>query len=675
MKNISKSKLNKRNLVFGLLLILIASLFTIGYTYAYFTDGSSTWENIFTAGTVIVKAGNIDGELIVKDTSGECKDVELEITNTGSKYSYVRALLEGGWSFAYHSNTANVKATYNINGQESELNASDSANYIDGTYRGDFESSYTKPEGLSWFTSYDETNPLLVEPTLPGTASTVSSTVETSNNSILTGSGQNTSNGPPTVDGLFYAKKDPDGNIDPNGISDSERYQLYATGTLGSKMYTYIDDTNEVLYVAVVTSHNVNDNVFDEPLTGNNITPYMQSAGWSGGGNVRPLFHLINSEYMGFKLEAGNCEVWEWKQGYAHYDGSKWVSDHLTNAGSYQNNQPPIIDSASSITWNLNNTKIYNVDTNQKEMLEANVPNPGASIWKSPFNSNDPNEVDQVIGYPNFSYFNESYLSNWLPDNKNAAGWEWSMVYEFSIDLSGCGTDQISIQNTQVHHSPSKTGDTDEYFFPGLSFIKKVSVDNGANYLDAKSMPYPVLPEGNKPYFKFIVENTGDLELDLKSVNDDVFGTIYSPNVHGSKIIEPGDKIELYYPYNNNDPFTPGTWDESEWEDYLNNDLNIYSGTVSVDFCDNGNANNGWSYDDGYYYFTEPLSPHEPGNSVTLCVKVCPEWPNGFDNAFKEFVFINIIAYVEAVQASNNAVYELWFDGDLSPGVSFTPKP
>jgi hypothetical protein len=76
--------------------------------------------------------------------------------------------------------------------------------------------------------------------------------------------------------------------------------------------------------------------------------------------------------------------------------------------------------------------------------------------WKSPFLSSSPDNVTLVPGYPTYSGGN--YL------------WEWSMVYEWSVNLgpsgTDCGDDPVFFITGQSHHSPPKCAGCDNDTFP-----------------------------------------------------------------------------------------------------------------------------------------------------------------------------------------------------------------
>ena len=58
----------------------------------------------------------------------------------------------------------------------------------------------------------------------------------------------------PTVDGLFYA------------LGDDSEYVLWNTSLYGSGLYIYYDAANTTLYVALVVTRAVNDNVGGTPI-------------------------------------------------------------------------------------------------------------------------------------------------------------------------------------------------------------------------------------------------------------------------------------------------------------------------------------------------------------------------------------------------------------------------
>ena len=246
--------------------------------------------------------------------------------------------------------------------------------------------------------------------------------------------------GPPTVNGLFY------------GNGDHLRYPAtpYAVSDQGSRLYvTLIDGT---LYVALVNDRSVNDNLFAPGPGGQQ--PYMNSGGW---GSHRTARRLIDSEYAEFTLTVGqgaNAVSYTWKQGYAGQPGLSatnanktlptWISDTTVSGGV--GTAPPGTNSASSLMWNMNNyaTRLA-AGTNTWTMPGTNT---DPNTWQSPFNPSAPNDVTQVDGFPATGQitFSETYE------------WEWSMVYEWSVDMTQFGASPVFVVTGSSHHSPKKTG-------------------------------------------------------------------------------------------------------------------------------------------------------------------------------------------------------------------------
>ena len=86
-----------------LLIVLIAGLAAAlagGYTMAYFTTKAVAPVNEFTAGTVLIEAGEVvtgDHDEILNWNPGKCTEVRYEITNQGSKCLFLRAKYEARW--------------------------------------------------------------------------------------------------------------------------------------------------------------------------------------------------------------------------------------------------------------------------------------------------------------------------------------------------------------------------------------------------------------------------------------------------------------------------------------------------------------------------------------------------------------------------------------------------
>jgi len=249
----------------------------------------------------------------------------------------------------------------------------------------------------------------------------------------------------PTVNGLFY------------GDGDESEYVLYNTSIGGSKLWYTVSGNR--LYVALVVDRSVNDNVFSPQSN----SAYTQSAGYP---NHRSAKKLTDSEFAQFTLTIGSTTI-EWQQGYAGQDNSStWVSNHLAGAGN--GTPPPDYISSSSIVWNFNNYannpspywNLYHGGTNLKD-------------WKSPFDPSDPDTVYP----PNPTYPDDPANPGNGLEGYPATGelgfstnyqWEWSMVYEWSCDLSTFGSDPIWVISGMSHHSPTKSYDWENDEFPPL---------------------------------------------------------------------------------------------------------------------------------------------------------------------------------------------------------------
>ncbi len=264
---------------------------------------------------------------------------------------------------------------------------------------------------------------------------------------------------PPTVNGLFY------------GDGDDAKYQLYATSEGGSGLYIYLDVPESQLYVALVVSHSVNDMVCTD--SGNRL--YTESAGW---GQHRSCKRASDSEFATFTFECapGSPRAWTWQQAMGCPQNftepeSSWVTDATCGPSSPAADWAPGITAATS--W------VKNVNTYQAAYPYGSpwppVPAPSWDFyvngidykknWKSPFVALSPNDVTQVIGYPTYSSYNQINANALQP-----GGWEWSMVYEWSIDMGPSGTDcsgqLIYVLSGNSHHSPPKTGDENDEFPP-----------------------------------------------------------------------------------------------------------------------------------------------------------------------------------------------------------------
>jgi hypothetical protein len=244
------------------------------------------------------------------------------------------------------------------------------------------------------------------------------------------------------VDGSFYC------------TDKAQYYTLFNTSFKDSPLYiSLIDDT---LYVAlVVRTDAVNDNV-----VGNR--PYTRSAGWNPPRSIR---RLTDSEYAEFELTIGG-QTWSWRQGYAgqvdqngnFFDGNEtnntnaggrtWMSGTEVAGGEAPGGLPPGLTMASSLAWNMNRyaANLSNPNNGSTGLWNMNVNGTGPGDWKSPFLASAPNNVAVVDGW-----------SDGQATCSTQFEWEWSMVYEFSVDLSSFGPNPIFVLSGNSHHSPMKS--------------------------------------------------------------------------------------------------------------------------------------------------------------------------------------------------------------------------
>ncbi|MEE8368085.1 MAG: GEVED domain-containing protein, partial [Thermoanaerobaculia bacterium] len=256
----------------------------------------------------------------------------------------------------------------------------------------------------------------------------------------------------PTVDGLFF------------GLGDNTLYQPYATSVNGSVLYIYYDGSTNTMYVALVVSHTVNDNVCspkgNKDYTASAIPPWTQH---------RSCKRASDSEFASFTLECapGSPRSWAWQQatGCALTAGppqSDWVSDPTCGASSPLADWPPGVEdnSATSFVANINTYQDAVPDTRAWDLYAF-----GDDIndWKSPFVASDPDDVTLVPGYPTYSDDDGNPMPLFFE-------WEWSSVYEWSVDLgpggTDCGDNVIVFITGNSHHSPGKHGSENDPFDP-----------------------------------------------------------------------------------------------------------------------------------------------------------------------------------------------------------------
>jgi len=245
----------------------------------------------------------------------------------------------------------------------------------------------------------------------------------------------------PTVNGLFY------------GNGDNLRYpsRPYAYSVGESRLYATV--INQTLYVALVLNRHVNDNVFSPTRA------YTRSAGWNP---PRPANRLFDSEFAEFSLtlgEGANEQSWTWQQGYAGVasgpvsnTNENWISGPTVAGGG--GDPPPGLVSASSFAWNLNNYA-YRVNNGIDPGWDMG-PAESAGDWTSPItNPSDPdNVINAAEGHP--GPFGNPPMDADPITYSSTYQWEWSMVYEWSIDLSLFGEVPVFVLTGDSHHSPIK---------------------------------------------------------------------------------------------------------------------------------------------------------------------------------------------------------------------------
>jgi predicted ribosomally synthesized peptide with SipW-like signal peptide len=88
-----------KKIIMSVLVILLAAAAVGGATMAWFTDEAVIEPNVFTAGTLEIKAGEVweGGEGIENWNPGDCEDKEVTVEITGSKTTYLRMQFNDGW--------------------------------------------------------------------------------------------------------------------------------------------------------------------------------------------------------------------------------------------------------------------------------------------------------------------------------------------------------------------------------------------------------------------------------------------------------------------------------------------------------------------------------------------------------------------------------------------------
>lgn len=254
----------------------------------------------------------------------------------------------------------------------------------------------------------------------------------------------------PTVDGLFYG---------PAGYPDSSNYIFLAENPGLASIYYYLDGAT--LYIAVVVQRNANDNVFG--ITGGGAgsdQAYLQSAGWNGNGANHRFNQLPASDHLEFQLTCDGGAIDEtWIHGYVYdtdNDSDPAEADWLSGPADPSIGSPPptavtLIDTASSLMWNLNN--YASGGSPAWDITLGGIRNSGTT-YKSPASGGAADtDVTDEVGYP---------ADTTQPITFDIThGWEWPLVYEFSVDVTNCGGTPIAVNVISAHNSPAKEGEED----------------------------------------------------------------------------------------------------------------------------------------------------------------------------------------------------------------------
>ncbi len=204
-----------------------------------------------------------------------------------------------------------------------------------------------------------------------------------------------------------------DGHLTPADNS----YRLVATDSDLGRLYAARE--GKILYLLMWVEPKVNDNVFGDQGVDDAA---LQAAGWT----KHTFDDLIHSDHVELSLDCGSLSF-DWKQDYAYdADGDEdplehdWLSD--ANGPDGKGPTPPIVASASSLQWNLQN-----------------------SLW-DPTLGGTRTKGDTLSSPPLDSY----------PIFDAPRQWEWVDQYETAIDVSMCGCDDITIKVPSMHNSPAK---------------------------------------------------------------------------------------------------------------------------------------------------------------------------------------------------------------------------
>jgi hypothetical protein len=242
---------------------------------------------------------------------------------------------------------------------------------------------------------------------------------------------------PPTVDGYFYK------------TGEDQVYWPFSKSLYGSNLYLFVDEPR--IYVALVVTRTVSDNACSP------VKDYTTDAGWNPG---RDCKKASDSEYASWTLRCTTMpNEWQWLQALAVMTptGSyQFTSDNKILPGS--GTAPPGYQSGSSVAanWNAYFSKPYPSGVPWDIFVHnASTPTLDMRDWTSPF---DPSNPISVAGHL------DGYPATGMPTYSSVYDYEWAMVYEWSADVSTCGSEPLFIITGQSHHSPGKNGEENDPF-------------------------------------------------------------------------------------------------------------------------------------------------------------------------------------------------------------------
>jgi len=295
----------------------------------------------------------------------------------------------------------------------------------------------------------------------------------------------------------LFAAPDIDGLVYSTGELDTE-YNFFQESTANDGSAVYIAIDGSIISFALVNSVYSTDTV-----CGRNKT-YVNSVGWGngrlgGGGGCR---QAINSEYARFRVSCGNGlwdfdiasayprdsnGAWVSPDSVAGHENYTWHADPFEVPGEAVSMPPSGIESASTISWNFNNSHLNGSGFDLS---------PGDGSVRT-FGSPDIEGDDDLLNGTNPDEYLTDVLDNGIPDgdgylvvgnngNGNPATgatyWEWPLTYEFSFNTSDCvAGSPVVVSIGESHNSPLKDSDDTDIPFEGDKTLRDFG-DNPDSY-------------------------------------------------------------------------------------------------------------------------------------------------------------------------------------------------